>query len=106
MRRRRYFRFTEAQEIRPPIRSAATTRNSVLIEAVQFAMQRLTGPSFCTKLNGRNFIIAIDCETEFGGRRKLQPSGTGGLYLSAECRRTVLYFTRHISITTCASFND
>lgn len=41
MRQRKYFRLTEAQEIRLLNPSPATSKNSVLIDAVEFGMPRL-----------------------------------------------------------------
>ena len=39
----------------------------------------VTSPSFCTTVNERVYITAIGCETEFGGTRRLQAAGAGGL---------------------------
>ena len=66
----------------------------------------MTSPRFCTSFTERVYITAIGCEIGFGGTKGLRAAGAGGLQPSDECGRSVLYTTRHFSITICASFNE
>jgi hypothetical protein len=59
----------------------------------------------CISFNERGYITALGCEICFD-TQGLQAAGAGGLQPSAECECSVLYSTRHFSITIWASFNE
>ena len=46
---------------------------------IWYSSRELTSPSFCTTVNERVYITAVDGEPRIGGTKGLQATGAGGL---------------------------
>jgi serine/threonine-protein kinase len=62
-----------------PTITRMATQMGFIIGTAAYMSPELTSPSFCTTVNERVYITAIDCEPRIAGIRGLQAAGAGGL---------------------------